>query len=428
MLRVALLSNTAGLGGEDSMALGLTKHCKNIDWSGIFVERRFENNAQSRRARNWGGPYPLYQPTSPENKFPEFKGVKYLDDFYGSLIRVCNDSDLVISYLLQPTVDHSPLFECIETPIVNYVQGNEEFVKQVCHTVAPYITNNVISNEATQKCLPFDSRDDAVVIPSAVELERCFPKFNPQALRSLWGIEKHQKVLLFLSRVEDEKNPEAVIQALLNLPEEWVCVVQGHGSYTDTLIHAASKYIPNRMIVVEDPWLHPGDIFSITDVFFLATDAEGDPIVIKEAMVAGLPIVTTQLPYLKSYQDQFGELAITVPSRATGELLANAVLTADSQKYRSTAVPQVQAMAVNNFNWARISQLWEDYMYSVVYNHFQRLRFPKAEIIAGERPLNIASHIIPESPESSLNNSEESMESEEVEEQRASEEVSESPA
>ena len=402
MLRVALLTHAAGLGGGDYMALGLTKHCTNVEWTGAFMHLPVKSNDQARRALNWAGPCKLYQARRKKSKYPEFKGINYLDDFYGNLVRVCNSSDLVISFLHKPTHEDDPIFSCINTPIVNYVQGNDEYVKEICEEICPEVEGNVLINEASLNCLPPENRDDAVVIPSAVDLARCFPKINPEELRSLWGIDKHNKVLLYLSRFERGKNPEGIIQTLLNLPDEWICLAQGYGSYEKSFIYSASKYVPNRIIKIDDPWLHAGNVFSISNVLLLPTDAEGDPIIVKEAAISGLPVVTTQLPYMRSYQQQFGDIAVTIPSRATGEVMAQAVLHADSPEYRTQTLPNITSFMINNFNWARVSQIWEDYMTAFVYNHSQRLRFPRAERLMGERPTSITPQRVSEAPESIL--------------------------
>ncbi|HXW67496.1 MAG TPA: glycosyltransferase family 4 protein [Thermoplasmata archaeon] len=137
------------------------------------------------------------------------------------------------------------------------------------------------------------------VIPSVVDLEWFRPGIDASALRRDLNLEG-KRVLAFTGRLVPHKGVDVILQALTRLPDDVVLLVIGTGPRLAGLVGLAERLrVADRVrfcaAVTDDDlprYLALADVF----VFPSQNRLEGFGLAVAEAMAAGLPVVTTDMP------------------------------------------------------------------------------------------------------------------------------------
>jgi glycosyltransferase involved in cell wall biosynthesis len=134
-----------------------------------------------------------------------------------------------------------------------------------------------------------------VIIPLGVEVE---PPGAARRFEEEYPIAKGKIAILFLSRLDPKKNPEALLDAIASSADLTAATLlliagAGHPAYVDRLkAHACSVGLGERVI-----WLGhvegqlKADLLARADIFVLPSLSENFGIAAVEAMLAGLPCV-----------------------------------------------------------------------------------------------------------------------------------------
>lgn len=137
-----------------------------------------------------------------------------------------------------------------------------------------------------------------LVIPNGVDLNR-FDNLNRDSIRKKLGYETNERVVLYLGNLRPEKGVKYLVESMDMIPQakrprllivgdgsekrelERTTQRLGLGKYINFAGKVPSQSVPEYMIA--------------SDVFVLPSLSEGFPLVILEAMAAGLPIVATRV-------------------------------------------------------------------------------------------------------------------------------------
>lgn len=158
-------------------------------------------------------------------------------------------------------------------------------------------------------------------------------------LRASLGIDPADKVLLSVGRLSYEKGHAELLNAYRMLidargtPHSRLVLV-GDGGERSRLVQQA-RGLGERVLFVghrPDPWPY----FCMSDIFALPSHTEGSPLVLFEAMAAGLPIVASSVGGIPEVVHE-GETALLVPPR-NAELLADALRALLSEPARAVAM------------------------------------------------------------------------------------------
>lgn len=174
------------------------------------------------------------------------------------------------------------------------------FTKVCCNTVEQVI---VPTDKVKELLQTYSVHRDISVIPTGVNLT----KFNPELyssedvgrLKEKFGIDKQDKVLLYLGRVSREKNISEIIDAMpgyMDTRSDVKFVIVGSGPELEHLKHSVKSYeLQDRIIFTgSQPWDTIGLFYQLGDVFVSASQSETQGLTYIEAMAAGLPIVAKQ--------------------------------------------------------------------------------------------------------------------------------------
>ncbi|MCB9880825.1 MAG: glycosyltransferase family 4 protein [Planctomycetes bacterium] len=115
--------------------------------------------------------------------------------------------------------------------------------------------------------------------------------------RGALGLPSDALIVGFLARLSPQKNPLLAIEAFARVAQKHRAVHLAFAG-TGALEGACRELAASRGITDRIHWLgygRPGTLLPASDVFALSSEYEGMPYVYLEALVAGLPIVTTDV-------------------------------------------------------------------------------------------------------------------------------------
>src|SRR5690606_38919031 len=216
-------------------------------------------------------------PRGPVDNEPvvDHRNMRYTDTFMEAAQLAAANADVVISWCFPHLKEVKDAFHGL--PIIELTQNEDSVASNIAAANASLADAWVGVSGAALACFPEPYQSQGSVIPGGVDLNRCTPGVGGKKLRQQIGIPQDAKVVLFHGRVCKEKNPFSVVQAVKELPDPWCGLVVGDGDSLKYLKEEAGRHCPSR-IGFADPWVHPGDILSIADVFMLASDFEGLPL------------------------------------------------------------------------------------------------------------------------------------------------------
>jgi glycosyltransferase involved in cell wall biosynthesis len=122
------------------------------------------------------------------------------------------------------------------------------------------------------------------------------PLLDRATARRALGLREDAFVIGWVGRLSAEKGPDVLLDALVNLTDLPVTVsVVGDGPERRSLALRAPRFGVEGLIRLHGAVPDAGRLFAAFDVFVLSSHTEGTPIVLFEAMGAGVPIVATRV-------------------------------------------------------------------------------------------------------------------------------------
>lgn len=192
------------------------------------------------------------------------------------------------------------------------------------------------------------------IVENGAETERLAPKAGREATRAVLGIPESAKVALYIGRFATEKNLDGLAASVERLPPEWLLVAAGP-QYN---VAPRLKALGERLKLLE-PHERLGDLLAAGDVFCAPSHHEANSLAVIEAMLAGIPVVTTDYPAVKLLDERHGQLGWRVPLQPSPEVLAGAIQAAYESGRGSPRVQHAQAVAREHYTAAAMTRRWE---------------------------------------------------------------------
>lgn len=207
---------------------------------------------------------------------------------HDTVLRACRDCDVL---LVSDSAGIVEFAHEIKPPLcVMVAHGDGHWTRSRLEGMRPAINHVVAVSDMVKNAVCRDF--PTTVIHNGVDAGRLASSMGRDAARAKLGFQPNDFVLGWVGRFSDEKNPFAVIEAVRRLPPHFKVLMVGFGYLRVELMEVANERIPGRFAFARrDEYL--GDVYGAMDAFCLTSYSEGFGLVLLEAMLSRLPIMST---------------------------------------------------------------------------------------------------------------------------------------
>lgn len=184
--------------------------------------------------------------------------------------------------------------------------------------------------------------DRVRILPNRVDLaEFAHPDAGRvRALRERYAIPPHAPVVLSVARLDPEKDPLTILRAFSRLSHTGArLVLVGDGELRETVEREAARVGYSERVVIAGfrPREEISAFLHLADCFVLASEYEGFPFALAEALAAGVPVISSDLPHIGELLDGTGATRFRVGDPvALADRISEAL--ADPARARAAAV------------------------------------------------------------------------------------------
>lgn len=208
------------------------------------------------------------------------------------------------------------------------------------------------SNNLFKLFQKIENKKTGIIIPNGISLE----KFSPT-------VSKQNKILV-VSRIFERKGIQYVLKALEGLNHNYAINIVGDGPYLNFLKKIANELKIDIMFLgfIDNDSVELKSLFEESKIFIFTSESENFPIVLLEAMVAGMAIITTKGT---GCEEVVGDAAILVEPKnaeeikqALKKLLSNPELCSNLQQASRRRVEEF-------FSWDSVAKKYTDIYSSI---------------------------------------------------------------
>lgn len=176
-------------------------------------------------------------------------------------------------------------------PVIVFVaHGDAEYTARSLRAFALLVDHVIAVSEHVQRTVCEDLK--STVIRNGVDPTRLCPTQSASVTRQALGFVDEDFVVGFVGRFSTEKNPHLLISAVSTLPSNVKLLLVGFGHLRQRLLDDCLRLLPGRFVTLEaDDCL--GDLFAAMDAHCLPSSYEGYGLATMEAMMCGVPVITT---------------------------------------------------------------------------------------------------------------------------------------
>lgn len=299
-----------------------------------------------------------------------FKRVAFLDhDKPKQFARSFVGGDVVVAWGVGGSLGR--LLDGCNSPrvYVSHSAANWYSNSDTCAAAVPYANFLAAVSATAARAFPDYLHSKIAVLYNGADVDRITPRHGRELCRRAWGLGENDKVLLYLGRYDETKNPLLVLQTLKQLESaadsdsyfgKWRAIFCGYGPLERSLRNYAVRELPGR-VLFGYPQRHVGDLLAASDVFVLPSQSEGFPLAVTEAWLAGLPVVMPRNEFAVEMEGRHQLLCKYPDDPESPVSYADAVLHV-TENYGEEFLPYVQAVAWRNYTASTMTARWERYL------------------------------------------------------------------
>jgi glycosyltransferase involved in cell wall biosynthesis len=138
----------------------------------------------------------------------------------------------------------------------------------------------------------------AVYIPNGVDVPASDAAAGAAEIERRFGL-RAGGYLLFVGRMVPEKQPDMLVRAFRQVPDDLKLVLVGGSSFTDGYVHSVRKLVDGDSRVVWADYVYGpvlAELYANARAFVLPSTVEGLPLTLLEAASHGTPVVASAIP------------------------------------------------------------------------------------------------------------------------------------
>lgn len=289
--------------------------------------------------------------------------TRILSKFYSnpeSIIGTLYDADAVISWCFNLNLSLKNKLKCPTIDVSHsdpQWKNHEHLIKQTSKNSQYHVGVSKVAASAYNKKNPD-------VIYNGIDTKRLNEIKGRNTQRKEWGCENN-KVVIFLSRLSEEKNPKILLECAELFDESWKFLFVNTGTLKE---HFNSIKKNNVKIIKKTKDI--GDYYSGADVVVLPSDVEGMPLVLLESWFCGVPVVTTRYASYLELEDMHGELCLSTQVRPTAIELSDKIKQSFYEGRNSSRVLLAKSVVENNYTHETMIKNWEKYILLKIKEHY----------------------------------------------------------
>ena len=272
--------------------------------------------------------------------------------------------DLILSFIGKNNIMAIMTAKSLHIPVVVSVRAKFEMeypsksMMMAMNYTFPKAAGIVLQSKGASMQLPDKIKKKVVVLPNSI---------NPDFIRDLYQGER-DKTIVTVGRIDANKNHRLVIDSFdkikVDHPDHKL-EIYGDGPDRDKL----TKYVEEKGL--SDKVIFKGSVPDVADriqtagMFILASDMEGLPNALIEAMSLGLPCITTDCMYDTSELVQDNINGIVVPKgdiNAMAEAMKKLITSPEFAKKLGDEASKIREEVAPNV----INKRWEDYFQGIM--------------------------------------------------------------
>lgn len=185
------------------------------------------------------------------------------------------------------------------------------------------------------------------VLPNRVVLEAysTADRSRQSQTRSLYGIPEDAPVVLSVGRLHPEKDPITLVRGFARIPQDDArLVLVGDGELREAVsVEADRAGLDGRVVVTGfRPREEIPSLLHLADCFVMASQYEGFPFALLEAMAAGVPVVVSEIPQIDELLEGTGALRFPVgDDRALSERISEVLADPGPARVRAASAREL---------------------------------------------------------------------------------------
>lgn len=208
------------------------------------------------------------------------------------------------------------------------------------------------------------------VIYNGASLERCTSGRCRNAIRTDWGLKDGEIAVVYIGRIHPEKNPLAAVLAARELGPPFRAVIYNseRPEVLEPYLAECRRICPD--VIHRKPTLEIGEVYAGADCIMAASVRECCSLVMLEAWLNRVPIVSTLVGAVQEIEASAGSPLVTLVADdarasqlAKGVLEARAPMPPAGMLYADLAYP----FARENFTSGRMCHNWSRYLRSICH-------------------------------------------------------------
>ncbi|WP_437194466.1 glycosyltransferase [Planctomicrobium sp. SH527] len=357
--RALFLTSHLNHGGVSAHFKMLVRHQKHVEWIGTVIsEGRFSDPEIVAWLLN---EMPVRGSLAkPSHAALHANNVDRRESSIAALDSFLDDIDVVYAWGDTSDLLHDLREKRPDVGAVFCIHGQCEYSRKFAGMASPYVDRFICVGEAVQVTLPPGREQDSVVIGNSVDLAKIGRSaMSRDDLRAAWHLSTKETAIGFVARWSGEKNPTIVPKAIAELRKRGIrgmrfvaCGPQcrlgregfpiGVGRQQVEEIESQAGPVVWTFAGDETPWTI-GDVYRALDVLVIASHNEGAPLVLKEALACGLPVVMTPVGDGPELDRKHSGIAVFVPLNPSPAQLADGI--------QEALGPLHQARTSSNQDW-----------------------------------------------------------------------------